>query len=372
MTPSFPQELKEQIVDTLWNDRATLKSCSLISRTFTPPCQRHLFSKIILQSPRKTDVRWPLEGGSSRNFERLLNVAPHIAEYVACLEIFNPFAGDKPWIVEESTLVSCLLHLKHLKALVLNYDPYWESLPEQLRSCLKDAMQLKSLVYVEFFCPPPPALKFGPNVRHIALLKTYIADPDSFPGMVAQNDTPLLLTSFSVWCPFAIHDFMSGTTVFSKLTKLVVDLSLIRLESHGNVWPLIRACAVLLEEFVFSPCPALTKDLNVTGAGEIIDPSILTSLQRLLVHLTDAISDPFPWLVSFLSKLASPLHPLKELTLHISFQFLGPLLYLSAWKAFSDFILTDPFQKLSKVNFELSMESPISEGYSDVTYGILR
>ncbi|TCD66919.1 POC1 centriolar protein [Steccherinum ochraceum] len=47
-TPSLPQELVEYIIDILWDQHATLRSCSLVSQAWCPRCRYHLRRVVVL------------------------------------------------------------------------------------------------------------------------------------------------------------------------------------------------------------------------------------------------------------------------------------------------------------------------------------
>lgn len=46
--PSLPQELVEYIIDILWDQHATLRSCSLVSQAWCPRCRYHLRRVVVL------------------------------------------------------------------------------------------------------------------------------------------------------------------------------------------------------------------------------------------------------------------------------------------------------------------------------------
>ncbi|KAJ3495742.1 hypothetical protein NLJ89_g10579 [Agrocybe chaxingu] len=93
-----------------------------------------------------------------------------------------------------------------------------------------------------------------------------------------------------------------------------------------------------------------------------IDGSALRSLRNLTIHLLflegDSedleyieTKDSFPWLITFLSMLATPAHPLTELNLHLCYGFFT-LEYIEdehfdSWKTFAEFLL-DHFPNLRK------------------------
>lgn len=82
----LPTELEDEIIDYLWNDRNSLKACSLANKFMVVPCQRRLFHCIFYHSD-----------GTSAKFLKLITESPHIAGYVVSLFIhdhINPCLRD--------------------------------------------------------------------------------------------------------------------------------------------------------------------------------------------------------------------------------------------------------------------------------------
>ncbi|CAA7258478.1 unnamed protein product [Cyclocybe aegerita] len=306
----------------------TLKSCALASRESTPISQRQLFSTITLRGPWKNEAHWPLHSGSAENFERLLESSPHLAEYVTCLKILDrPLPGSLPdkrekdhgpclrteWFSTDEALRACLLRLKRVQALLINYrddlHTKYENLPSELKRCLSAVLRLETVVYIHMSCFPLFLLELGPNLKRI-----------SFEG-------PVLLIHPSRVCRPDVSFFIEIITNdkildFSHLKKLVVDA-------------------------------------RMDGTREDLE-YIETK-------------DSFPWLLSFLCKLATSTHPLTELNLHLYYEFFT-LEYiedehLDSWKIFAEFLLADHFPNLRKVNVEISSKP---SGHTRVAVKVLQ
>ncbi|THU79253.1 hypothetical protein K435DRAFT_698252, partial [Dendrothele bispora CBS 962.96] len=69
--PSFPQELCDAFIDFLWDSKADLQSCALVSRAWLPKSRLHLFHSF-KASFLSNDVR--------RFYESLVNInaSPHL------------------------------------------------------------------------------------------------------------------------------------------------------------------------------------------------------------------------------------------------------------------------------------------------------
>ena len=49
--PRLPQEIIDYIIDILQNERGTLEKCRLVSRSWVPRAQKHLFAVVRFESP---------------------------------------------------------------------------------------------------------------------------------------------------------------------------------------------------------------------------------------------------------------------------------------------------------------------------------
>lgn len=74
----IPPELTDIIIDHLYNNKATLRSCSLVGRQWTPAAQYHLFHTI-----STSEYYVP----QSRRFAQLLEASPHLGPYVREVDI---------------------------------------------------------------------------------------------------------------------------------------------------------------------------------------------------------------------------------------------------------------------------------------------
>ncbi|KAJ6512928.1 hypothetical protein C8R45DRAFT_961759 [Mycena sanguinolenta] len=75
-------ELREHTVDFLSNSRADLHSCALVSKSWVPRAQYHIFGEIILSQPLNGSVMKLL-----RRLTETLEASPHIAHYIRHLSI---------------------------------------------------------------------------------------------------------------------------------------------------------------------------------------------------------------------------------------------------------------------------------------------
>ncbi|CAA7258473.1 unnamed protein product [Cyclocybe aegerita] len=400
MPSLLPQEILDEIIFRLYNDIEALKSCSLASSSFTAVCQSRLFSKIILR-PRY-GIRWPPGGGSASNFKRVLDKSPHIANYVACLEIFDtPFVAEmglaEEWVSKDDGLAACLLRLTHLKALLITYRTdvqisHWSA---ELQRSLEEAMKLPSLVYLELMgCPLALLERGGTGLQHLTLrcpvgriLDSAWSALFSIADTVAARIQPVSLALHSEDKAMFLELIMRPVLMLdlSKLRRLAVHAGIgaSLTSGHGAVAQLLRVCARTLEELIFYPSSDVAPDPefdNDDRVNDPIDPSILTSLRRLTVrvnifekNLYLPCHDPFPWLLVFLTQLANSSttvaaihpdtdHPLEELTVHVQHRVSASKpreIYM--WRHIASFLAANPFSNLRKATFEVSSRDVLED-----------
>ncbi|KAF5374437.1 hypothetical protein D9615_009042 [Tricholomella constricta] len=129
---SIPEDIISTILDELSSDIVSLEQCSLVSRSFLPLSQKHLFSSICLDHSTRI-----------RGFYRLITNNAAFASYIRRVEIINfDDPGGRDWVMFEHTLVPLLQTLHNLHAFTLRnrFGPPlpWNTLPANLRSAILD------------------------------------------------------------------------------------------------------------------------------------------------------------------------------------------------------------------------------------------
>lgn len=114
-TPNFPPELIDQTIGHLYLDRASLQSCSLVSRAWLPASRHHLFHNTKLYN----------EGDKLGKFRKFLEDTPEVPGVIRSLSLrcressstyMSPTAKPNPICVHDLTaLISKLPSLKSLK-----------------------------------------------------------------------------------------------------------------------------------------------------------------------------------------------------------------------------------------------------------------
>ena len=129
MVPRIPLEVLEIIIDGVakYNDNLTIdnlssnwtsiKACALVCHSFLPPCRKHIFGSVTLNSRNSSSH-------SSDDLNRLLSNSPHLAVYIRKLYYLvnvneEDFAEDRlPW------LLSMFKKLVKLQKLSIVYIPF--------------------------------------------------------------------------------------------------------------------------------------------------------------------------------------------------------------------------------------------------------
>lgn len=139
----FPlaQELTDLIVDHVYDDLNTLKSCSLVNRSFHMSSRRHQFSRIELtgiEPPSPPTRQWRrLTKNLCEKFHALIVESPEIALLVKDIRIVEGRQySSVPWLSNEPLLPVVLCSLVNLQGISLagnSCDVVWPKLPARLR-----------------------------------------------------------------------------------------------------------------------------------------------------------------------------------------------------------------------------------------------
>lgn len=151
MAPELPQELLDQVVDHLWDDRKALIACNAAGRVFVPAARSHIFCDATVDGLRACE-----------RVERVLDGSPDIARYVRKLKVaahhFTYQAGayrniDSSWVSRIPALVVCFPRLDALELESLNWNTL-QLCPAHIGSFLKTVSRLTQLVLtnVHFGC----------------------------------------------------------------------------------------------------------------------------------------------------------------------------------------------------------------------------
>ncbi|RXW19786.1 hypothetical protein EST38_g6074 [Candolleomyces aberdarensis] len=135
---NFPQELVDHVIDQLYDDAPSLKSCARVCRAWLPASRFHLFAKVSLKA---ASMHGPASFPSAC-CKRLLSAIEHTPEIASCireLEVCegssfhfnNPTVPATTWATTDPCLLALFKRLKNLRRLDFSATStlYWKTLP---------------------------------------------------------------------------------------------------------------------------------------------------------------------------------------------------------------------------------------------------
>ncbi|KIY68471.1 hypothetical protein CYLTODRAFT_351306 [Cylindrobasidium torrendii FP15055 ss-10] len=198
----LPQELVDHIIDHLYDDLPTLRTCAAVCSQWLPPSRVHLFSKVQLDL-----------GPQDGSCERLLIILDAAPQLVPCVKELRIVADcsqsqDSEDAIPDSTAIFLPILLKtftHVRRLELTaseaFTPAsWDTLPHPIRQSFESLFHAPSLVYVRLglwaFRSWNLLLSMfahSPSIRGLALREIEFSDYDIGPYDGDQPMTPPLL-----------------------------------------------------------------------------------------------------------------------------------------------------------------------------------
>ncbi|KAI0636453.1 hypothetical protein C8Q77DRAFT_1092801 [Trametes polyzona] len=168
MPHRLPQELVDQAIDHLWNDRETLSACSLVCHAWLPSARTHLF-----RDQRLTGAK------ACTRFEALLESVPDVARYVRKLTINEPMSATyaQNWISRVPALVAQLHRLTTLELVGLHYVSLRNSAPETLAALSRLTALVFADVYFDSFADVHILLSAARNIRDLCFYRVSWANP---------------------------------------------------------------------------------------------------------------------------------------------------------------------------------------------------
>lgn len=260
MLPPIPTDIYEDIIDQA--DYATLKNCALLCRALRAPCQRILFSRIILNSPPH------IRHLRSATFYDLISKSSHLCLYVKALEISEL---DQPtWIAIDIYLGRILPKLLHLNELaIVGRISQWGRLSfEMMTDALRAAIlsicrspQLSTLELTNTRDIPLDMLRQASGLKSL-ILNFCSLNYGSTRSVVGDTMIPILRNlalvrwrSISEWLHF-FEWMQDGDLDVTQLAGLRLDITalnhpLLPLVSQGldELKLFIEECSPTLESF---------------------------------------------------------------------------------------------------------------------------
>jgi len=269
MPHRLPVELTDEIISYLWNVNPALEACSLTCRAMTLPSQKRLFHSVaihphpqLLQPPYMNDSHNATIGTFSK-FRRLLDMSPHIAEYIMSLHVYrgrsNPPWPDGCWPLTDTSLPSYWPLLCKLKALTIEYGH--GDLGQGSCSSLFPIFQQPSLLYLRILSGPYPikTLRYhavGPNIKHLISLHHHIGM--EYESIFSDSpSSPVYLDTLAIDYPSVFVSSLMTNPAFrlqtSRLRRLSITAKSGIENQHFATWIILQACSDTLEEFEFRP-----------------------------------------------------------------------------------------------------------------------
>jgi hypothetical protein len=178
----IPQDIIEEIVDKLHDYRQALSTCALISQSFRPPSQSHLYSSL--------SIHLGFSFQSPHRHEQLLNIFsmnPLLGTYVRELRV-TTIPGDH---VEETTFSAILHMLPSVRQLNMGSKKYtdlhWDALTSNMKNVLLQFLRTPTLVDVSL-----DGIKLFPMsfITHCPQLQKLRLSNIDFDDDITDNSTP--------------------------------------------------------------------------------------------------------------------------------------------------------------------------------------
>lgn len=193
----LPQELIDQAIDHLWNDRDSLSTCSRVCHAWLPSARTHLF-----RDQRLTGAK------HCARFEALLEGNPDIAPYVRKLTISEPMstAYAQNWVNRVPALVGKLRRLTTLEFVGLHYVSLQHTSPEMLSTLSRLTALVLADVYFDSFVDVHALLSAACNIRDLCFYRVCWAAPSSstYGSLPVKAPPPLRRLVIDSWASSAM------------------------------------------------------------------------------------------------------------------------------------------------------------------------
>ncbi|KAF9477548.1 hypothetical protein BDN70DRAFT_934117 [Pholiota conissans] len=390
----IPQELNDEIIGFLWDDKVALKACALTCQSFLPASQKQLFSDI---SIFLSSHRAPTRESTGTHLRRLLEATPYLAEYVHRLEIHDLSrpCHTEEWLTYDRDLIYCLRHLRNLTALKIRCRDgkfeaqRWNHIRHGgLLEALLETLKLPTLTSLDFDCLP-----FSLVSQCSILKQLTIRSPDA--DLVIDNALPF---SESVHPESLRLDLREPSDTSRKserptnwgdeIRRSPIDLTAVKAltivttarewEEQCGAWPALKASASTLEtlalEIEASPGMFML-DTPFNAYQAVQDPldwSTLKALRVLHARVTVVAAQGqwglgfcnlLPWVAGLLRELTSSgPSDVEELVIQVNYKFLDNRMVpvLLPWKGLLSLVCEQArFPRLQRTRVMIASESKL-------------
>lgn len=301
--PHLSQELIDSILDHLQDDIRALTKCALVSQSFLPTAQRHLFATLDLDTSQH----------GARTCEKLLNALslnPCLAQYIETLNLrlYSDSTGGSQVLINT---LSALQHLRSISLRSSSSDPgrQWTCLPRELQSALLARLQHSGMTAASitgFRGFPLDIFMHCRHLKHLAIEGVLFSPSEHGLGRssdVAPSEGPsgrLESLSGGEWetgagSTRALILFLTDQKSSLRLTHLKCFAAAVRSNADCSSFQnVIHIAARSLEDLTLSiHCKATSLP------GPPIDISSLTCLKRIALTVFEDLRSP-RWLLSLL------------------------------------------------------------------------
>ncbi|KAJ7582491.1 hypothetical protein C8J56DRAFT_954890 [Mycena floridula] len=285
-TKLIPPELVLAIIDE--TDDVTLKSFSLVSRSFWPHCRRLIFSNLTF-----SNIGTGNGPARCQRFHRLVQQSPEVSLLVRHL-VLEQHQAKGLWITLERTLPAVLSMLPNLQSISLicssyslqfNYPSHWDEMSTELRTALLNIFQLPTMRRI--------VLRGMPSFTQISDLANLLQTPnlasltvDSL--ILEQKGTPPVVLSDSTLDQRHLESL--EIKIGDEFSRSVVE------------WLLNRDCPVSVQHL---------RSLSLRTAGHVEFCDQVIELMRMASNVVNlelkinALCDHLPQIINIFTQLQS-------------------------------------------------------------------
>jgi len=172
---SLSQELTDEIVSYLQDDKISLLASSLTCRSLVPGCQKALFSNLCVGSP-------PAPSGgvivtnipTIQQFSKMMEMMPHVAAYTKTLKLTFDFVEEEvdECLFAQLASFRCLTHFSlHL----IKCSAAYFLMPFELISSIQTILSLRTLEHLRLVDLPTDILPYDTSIKHLVI---HFCDPE--------------------------------------------------------------------------------------------------------------------------------------------------------------------------------------------------
>ena len=261
---SLSQELIDEIVSYLQDDKFSLLASSLTCRSLVPGCQKALFSNLCVGSP-------PTPSGevivtnipTIQHFLKMMEIMPHIAAYTKTLKLTFDFVIDD---VDEPLVahLASFRYLTHFSLHLMKCSASYFRMSFELTSSIQKILSLRTLEYLRLVDVPTDILPYDTSIKHLVI---HFCDPE---WMVQDTYRALMRFSEGAQPLMASSDERGSTAIesldfdhsernirlgidyvldtptldLSRLKRLQIDIEDMEIgDQHEHISRLLQACS---------------------------------------------------------------------------------------------------------------------------------